>query len=104
MVLVEPVMPPLALPEALLSVLPGVVVLLPLVPGPPMELVLSEVPLPEGAVLPAVLLDPVPLSAGGVVVLDELVEPVAPGPVVPASRSQAVSERAANMEKIAAAH
>lgn len=103
----EPVTPPLALPEALpLSAAPGVLVLLlPLVPGPPMELVLSEVPLPDGAVLPAVLLDPVPLPAGGVVVLDELVEPVAPvEPVVPASRSQAVSESAANMEKIAAAH
>jgi hypothetical protein len=84
--LVEPVTPPA---EPLAEELP-----LPLVPGPPMELVLPEVPpLPEG--LPE-----------GLVVLEELVEPVSPvEPAVPASRlSHALSERAATTAKVAAAH
>lgn len=92
LLLVEPVAPP-AEP-------------LPLVPGPPMELVLPEVPpLPEGLVVPAVLPESVPLPEG-LVVLEELVEPVPPvEPAVPASRlSQALSERAAITAKVAAAH
>lgn len=96
LLLVEPVTPPA---EPLAEPLP-------LVPGPPIELVLPEVPpLPEGLVVPAVLPEPVPLPEG-LVVLEELVEPVPPvEPAVPASRlSQALSERAATMAKVAAAH
>jgi hypothetical protein len=100
LLLVEPVAPPA---EPLEEELP-----LPLVPGPPMELVLPEVPpLPEGLVVPAVLPEPEPVPLPeGLVVLEELVEPVPPvEPAVPASRlSQALSERAATMAKVAAAH
>lgn len=96
--LVDPVTPPVESLEELPPVL-----------GPPMELVLPEVPpLPDGLVLPAVLLDPEPEPMPlpeGLVVLEELVEPVpAPVPAVPSRLLQALSERAATTARVAAAH
>jgi hypothetical protein len=75
--------------------------------GPPIELVLPLLPVSEPVLglVPAVLLEPVPLVEGGVVVLlEELVEPGAPADPVVARFSQALSERAATTATVAAAH
>jgi hypothetical protein len=98
----EPPLPllPIELVPPLVPLLPVVVSLLPL---PLLPLVLG--------LLPAVLLDPMPPEplplVDGVVLLDELVEPVpplAPAPP-PASRLlQALSESAPTTAKVAAAH
>lgn len=87
----------LVLPEVELEPMLPELESLPLVPGPPIELVLGLVP--------AVLLEPVPEPLPLVDGVDELVEPVAPvEPVVASRLLQALSERAATTAKVAAAH
>ena len=123
MLLVDPVTPPvdpLLLGLELLeleSVLLGVELVLPEldplpVLGPPIELVLPLL-LGEEPVLPLVLgvvpavlpvPAPVPPLEGEVVLLEELVEPGAPGEPAVSRLLQAPSERAATTAKVAAAH
>jgi len=86
---------------------------LPLVPGPPIELVLPLL-LGEPLLLLVLPLEPLPLGLVlavlglvGEVLLEELVEPVpplAPAPEVASRLLQALSERAATTAKVAAAH
>jgi len=83
----------------------------PPVPLEPMELVLPLPPVlplplvPLPAVLPVPEPEPPEGLVDGLVVLEELVEPVAPvEPVVPSRLSQALSERAPTTARVAATH